>query len=82
MIRTLLIITTLWLLAGPTSAQDVFTRPLVYQIPTMAKAVVKSGNVYKTVNDTTLSFDLYYPEGHTWCRRAEEWVFALATPYP
>ena len=46
------------------AAMDIFTRPLVYQIPEMGKVQIKTGNPYKTVHDTTLHFDLYYPENY------------------
>jgi len=42
-------------------AQDIYTRGLVYQVPEMKKAVVKERIVYKSINDTALSFDIYYP---------------------
>lgn len=35
--------------------------PLVLQIPGMEKVEIKKGLVYKTINDTTLTFDIYYP---------------------
>ena len=38
-------------------------RPVVYQIPGMEKVQVKKGVVYKTVNDTSLALDIYYPPG-------------------
>ena len=41
--------------------QDIFTRGLVYQVPEMKKVIVKERVVYKNVNDTALSFDIYYP---------------------
>jgi len=47
------------------AALDIFTRPLVYQIPEMGKVQIKTGNPYKTIKDTTLRFDLYYPEDYT-----------------
>lgn len=43
------------------SGQDVFTRGLVYQVPEMKKVRVKEKITYRTANDTTLSFDIYYP---------------------
>jgi len=42
-------------------AQDIFTRGLVYQLPAMKKVIIKQGIQYRNVNDTTLSFDIYYP---------------------
>jgi tetratricopeptide (TPR) repeat protein len=41
--------------------QDIFTRGLVYQVPGMKKVIVKEKLVYRNVNDTVLSFDIYYP---------------------
>ena len=41
--------------------QDVFTRGLVYQLPAMKKVMIKEKIAYRTVNDTTLHFDVYYP---------------------
>src|SRR6187549_2370919 len=35
--------------------------PLALQLPGMDKVVVQKGIVYKTLPDTTLSFDIYYP---------------------
>ena len=43
------------------SGQDVFTRGLVYQLPEMKKVIVKEKITYRNVNDTALSFDIYYP---------------------
>ncbi|MGZ8540871.1 MAG: hypothetical protein ACXWV6_09520 [Chitinophagaceae bacterium] len=43
------------------TAQDIFTRGLVYQSPAMKKVVVKEGNVFRKANDTALTFDIYYP---------------------
>lgn len=43
------------------SGQDIFTRGLVYQVPEMKKVIIKSGIIYKNINDTALSFDIYYP---------------------
>lgn len=37
--------------------------PVVCQLPGMDKVMVQKGLVYKTLNDTTLSFDIYYPPG-------------------
>jgi dienelactone hydrolase len=41
--------------------QDIFTRGLVYQDPDMKKAIIKEKIIYRNVNDTALSFDVYYP---------------------
>ncbi len=43
------------------SGQDVFTRGLVLQVPEMKKVIIKEKITYRNVNDTVLSFDLYYP---------------------
>jgi dienelactone hydrolase len=40
---------------------DVTRLPVVYQLPGMDKVIAKKGIVFKTVNDTTLNFDIYYP---------------------
>lgn len=53
-----------FIFAGTATAQDVITRPLVYQIPAMEKVQIKAGNTYKTVRDTALHFDIYYPENY------------------
>jgi enterochelin esterase-like enzyme len=46
------------------SAQVPITeRPLVYQVPGMGKVQVKKNVIYKTVSDTSLSLDIYYPPG-------------------
>ncbi|MEP7372563.1 MAG: hypothetical protein ABI675_04190 [Chitinophagaceae bacterium] len=42
-------------------AQDIFTRGLVYQDPGMKKVIIKEKIIYRNVNDTALSFDIYYP---------------------
>jgi tetratricopeptide (TPR) repeat protein len=42
-------------------SQDIYTRGLVYQAPEMKKVVVKQNIVYRSINDTALSFDIYYP---------------------
>ncbi|HYF30551.1 MAG TPA: hypothetical protein VD993_05495 [Chitinophagaceae bacterium] len=44
-------------------AQAVTERPIVYQVPEMAKVQVKENVVFKTVNDTSLVLDIYYPPG-------------------
>ena len=44
-------------------AQDVFVRPIVYQIPEMAKVQVKEKIEFRKVNDTSLTMDVYYPPG-------------------
>ncbi|MBC7872864.1 MAG: hypothetical protein H7Y01_02650 [Ferruginibacter sp.] len=42
-------------------AQDIFTRGLVYQVPGMQKVTLREQIIYRTVNDTALGFDIYYP---------------------
>lgn len=42
--------------------QDVFRDRLVYQLPAMERVSIKEKIVYRTINDTALSFDIYYPE--------------------
>jgi tetratricopeptide (TPR) repeat protein len=37
--------------------------PLALQLPGMDKVVIQKGIVYKTLQDTTLNFDIYYPPG-------------------
>jgi dienelactone hydrolase len=44
-------------------AQDVFTRGMVYQVPAMKNAVIKTKLVYRSIHDTVLHFDIYYPPG-------------------
>ena len=44
-------------------AQDFFTRGLVYQTPAMKNVIVKEANVFRSVNDTALTYDIYYPPG-------------------
>ncbi|MES1221832.1 MAG: hypothetical protein ABUT20_40415, partial [Bacteroidota bacterium] len=41
--------------------QEIFTRGLVYQVPEMKKTIIKEKIIYRNVNDTALSFDIYYP---------------------
>jgi acetyl esterase/lipase len=56
------VIIFLLLASVASSAQfDPNTAPLVYHIPLMDKVQIEKGLVYKTVNDTTLKFDVYYP---------------------
>ena len=55
-------VTALLLSAKLLAAQNVFTDGLVYQIPAMDKVDIRQNIVYKTVNDTALHFDIYYPE--------------------
>jgi len=44
-------------------AQDPFHDKLVYQVPEMQKVKMKEKNEFLKVNDTTLTFDIYYPAG-------------------
>src|SRR5688572_28070463 len=37
--------------------------PLVLQLPGMQNASVQKGLKYKTINDTLLTFNIYYPPG-------------------
>lgn len=37
---------------------------LVYQSPEMSKVIVQENQVYKTLNDTTRNFDIYYPPNY------------------
>jgi len=38
-------------------------QPVVYHLPGMDNVTVQKGIVFKTIRDTTLSFDIYYPAG-------------------
>jgi dienelactone hydrolase len=40
---------------------DPMTTSLVYREPGAEKVVIQSGIKYKSINDTTLTFDIYYP---------------------
>jgi len=42
-------------------AQDVPSEPIVYQVPEMAAVQVKQNIVFKKINDTSLTLDVYYP---------------------
>ncbi len=42
-------------------AQQVPSDPIVYQIPEMNKVQVRQNIIYKKINDTSLSLDVYYP---------------------
>lgn len=44
-------------------AQSVTERPIVYQIPEMAKVQVREKIEFRKVNDTSLTLDIYYPPG-------------------
>jgi dienelactone hydrolase len=56
-------------------SQDIFTRGLVYQSPAMAKVIVKTNNAFRTVHDTTLNFDIYYPPGFSFSKQLPLVVF-------
>jgi tetratricopeptide (TPR) repeat protein len=42
-------------------AQNIPSDPIVYQIPEMGKVQIKENIVYKRINDTSLTLDVYYP---------------------
>jgi hypothetical protein len=42
-------------------AQRIPSEPIIYQVPEMSKVQVKQNIVFKTVNDTSLTLDVYYP---------------------
>jgi len=42
-------------------AQEVPSDPIVYQVPEMAAVQVKQNIVFKKINDTALTLDVYYP---------------------
>jgi hypothetical protein len=42
-------------------AQHIPSDPIIYQIPEMGKVQVKQNIVFKKVNDTSLTLDVYYP---------------------
>ncbi len=46
------------------NAQSQLNDHLVYQVPAMAQAMARPDVLYKTVNDTALHFDIYYPKNH------------------
>ncbi len=43
--------------------QRVTELPIVYQIPAMSKVTIREKIVFKKVNDTSLTMDIYYPPG-------------------
>ena len=45
------------------SAQNVPAEPIIYQLPEMNEVQVKQNVVFKKVNDTALTLDVYYPPG-------------------
>src|ERR1700730_4482062 len=45
----------------PAFQQDIFSSKIVYQVPAMKQARVKEKIVYRSINDTSLTFDIYYP---------------------
>ena len=57
----LLAITLLMCVIAVKAQVDPNTTPLVYHIPEMDKVKIEKGLVYKTLKDTTLKFDVYYP---------------------
>jgi tetratricopeptide (TPR) repeat protein len=46
-------------------AQNIPSDPIIYQIPEMNKVQVKQNIVYKKVDDTSLTLDVYYPPDFT-----------------
>jgi tetratricopeptide (TPR) repeat protein len=52
------------LFAGIAFGQPVTARPIAYQVPAMKKVVVKENIKYRTINDTSLTLDIYYPPGY------------------
>lgn len=55
----LTIVFSQFMLSG--TSQDVFTRGLVYQSPEMKKVAIKEKIQFASINDTSLTFDIYYP---------------------
>jgi tetratricopeptide (TPR) repeat protein len=47
----------------PAFEQDIYSSRIVYQVPAMQKVIIKEKLPFRTVNDTTLTFDIYYPPG-------------------
>lgn len=45
------------------AAQDIPSDPLIYQLPEMNNVQVKQNITFRTVNDTALTMDVYYPPG-------------------
>jgi tetratricopeptide (TPR) repeat protein len=52
---------TCFSIVSATSAQDPFHDKLVYQVVEMQKVKLKEKNEFRKVNDTSLTFDIYYP---------------------
>ncbi|HEY6976101.1 MAG TPA: hypothetical protein VH396_07415 [Chitinophagaceae bacterium] len=44
-------------------AQRIPADPIIYQIPEMSKVQVKENIIFKKVNDTSLTLNIYYPPG-------------------
>ncbi|HYE54816.1 MAG TPA: hypothetical protein VD996_08240, partial [Chitinophagaceae bacterium] len=61
--RLLLLFAAIFVL-GSAVGQPVTARPIVYQVPAMQKVQVKENIVFRTVNDTSLKLDIYYPPGY------------------
>jgi len=47
----------------PAFEQDIYSSRIVYLLPAMQKVIIKEKLPFRTVNDTTLTFDIYYPPG-------------------
>jgi len=59
--RKLFSVLLLFAIAETSFSQDPFHDKLVLQTPGMSKVKVDSNNVFLKINDTTLTFDIYYP---------------------
>ena len=57
----LLIMFALCVFNSNAHSQNILDSRLVYQSPEMQKVIINENKVFATVNDTTLSFDIYYP---------------------
>src|SRR6266498_3070953 len=47
-------------------AQNIPSDPIVYQVPEMSKVQVKQNIIFRKVNDTSLTLDIYYPPNFTY----------------
>jgi dienelactone hydrolase len=52
---------TIFFFSSSFSQIDPFKAPVVYQADGMDKVAIQKGIPFKTINDTTLAFDVYYP---------------------
>lgn len=56
-------------------AQNIPSEPLIYQLPEMNNVIIKQNIIFKTVHDTSLILDVYYPPGFTFKNKLPVVIF-------